>query len=224
MKKLATIAAAMTLSACTTTASEPFHIGDKPPTRMVEGQVLTSHTAPGARFIMPPQARYIGSTRFDLKEVADAEIHLFVEPGEDGVIERAWWIQFESYLPSVPSATYDFSETGWPLVQLGEMALYYRARFGAAYDKPPEGSEAARVIEMVERAGYRFPTETFSAQFHEVVSDDARSEVLVIFIGDLADVGLSVEQIIAGGKDGEPMQQLHDRVLEQAQRHVVIRR
>ncbi|WP_417318568.1 hypothetical protein [Erythrobacter aureus] len=224
MKVLTAIIAASMLSACASGGPEPFHIGTKPPVRTVDGSAAVSKTMPAARFVMPKAARYIGSTRFDLKEVADAEIHLFVEPDAAGVVKRAWWIQFESYLPTVPNARYDFADTGWPLVTLGAMDLYYRARFGAAYDKPPKGSEAERVIQMVERAGYRFPVETFSAQFHKVVSDDARSEVLVIFIGDLADIGLSVEGVIAGGKDGAPMRLLHERVLEQAKRHVSIQR
>jgi len=224
MKIPTAIIAASVLSACASGGPAPFHIGAKPPIRTADGSALVSKTMPAARFVMPQEARYIGSTRFDLKEVSDAEIHLFVEPDAAGVVKRAWWIQFESYLPTVPNARYDFADTGWPLVTLGAMDLYYRARFGAAYDKPPKGSEAERVIQMVERAGYRFPVETFSAQFHKVVSDDARSEVLVIFIGDLADIGLSVEGVIAGGKDGAPMQLLHERVLEQAQRHVTIRR
>lgn len=171
---------------------------------------------------MPEDARYIGSTRFDLKDVADAEIHLFVESDASGEFERAYWIQFESYLPTLPDATYDFMDDGMPLARLGEMELYYRARFGSADDAPTPDTEAFRVYRMIDDAGYTLPSETYSAQFHQVVSEDNRSEILVIVIGDLADVELSFDQLVAGGRDGRPLQLLSERVLPIAQNTVSI--
>ncbi|WP_271438992.1 hypothetical protein [Pontixanthobacter luteolus] len=209
----------MELSPSTTSAP---HWGEKPRTRLVEANSVYSQQLPDARVHLPEGARYLGSTRFDLKDVVDAEIHLFVEANEEQVVERAYWIQFESYLPEYPNAAYDFMDDGMPLASLGDMGLFYRARFGRAEDVPPEGSEAQRVQQMIADAGYELPAETFSAQFHQVVSADNRSEILVIVIGDLAQLDLSFAQIVAGGRQGEPMKRLSEKALPVAQKTVRI--
>lgn len=222
MKMLNVAVMAAVLSGCVGSADLAPHTGSNPRTKTVHANVLVSKRMPASRFVLPEGAEYIGSTRFDLKGVADAEIHLFVETDAQGVVERAYWIQFESYLPSIPDATYEFASRGWPEVSLGDMELYYRPRFGRSSDQPEPGSEAERVTAMVDAAGYRFPDETYSAQFHQLVSDDARSEILFIFIGDLNDIGLTFEGIIAGGQEGEPYRSLGRRALEQAQEHIAI--
>ena len=198
------------------------HWGEKPRTRTAQGSRLLSDSLPNATIVLPDDATYIGSTRFDLKGVGDAEIHLFVEAGKNGVVDRAYWIQFESYLSQFPEYAYDFTEEGYPLATLGEMDLYYRARFGAREDVPPKGSEAERVLKMINDAGYTMPAETFSAQFHQVTSPERRSEILIIFVGNLADIGLGVEEIVEGGKDGEPHKQLTARALPIAQRYIQV--
>lgn len=228
MRKLTIFAPAILLAACAAIPEggghsvHSDHWGEKPRTRFAEGNTLVSSQLPDALITLPKAVNYIGSTRFDLKEVADAEIHLFVEVDKAGEFERAYWIQFESYLPRYPSASYDFTDGGMPLASLGQMELYYRARFGRADDAPPEESEAFRVRRMIKNAGYSLPSETYSAQFHQVVSADNRSEILVIVIGDLSDVDLSFEQIVAGGREGRPLQLLSERVLPIAQRTVSI--
>ena len=171
---------------------------------------------------MPEAASFIGSTRFDLFDAADTEIYLFAEAGEDRVVDRLYWVQFEAYLPTVPDAVYEPGRRGEPLAALGEMDLFYRARFGSRDDEMPEGSEAERVLGMVRAAGFTMPAETMSAQFHQTVSADDRSEVLVIYVEHLAEIGLTVDEILAGGRDGEPMRQLHDRALPRAQERVRI--
>lgn len=205
-------------------ADAPFHRGEKPPTRTVDGHVLISDRLPDARVVLPEAATFLGSTRFDLFDVADAEIYLFAEVGSDRMIDRLYWIQFEAYLPSVPDAAYRPGRRGEPRARLGEVDLFYRARFGSRADEMPEGSEAERVREMVRDAGYVMPPETMSAQFHQTAHPDNRSEILVIYAEDLASVGLTVEKILAGGRDGEAMRRLHERALPRAQERIRIER
>ena len=218
--------AGLLLSAYTagTPAEAQDHIGDKPRTRIVTEHGLSSDHLPDARIVLPEAAEFVGSMRFDLYDVADAEIYLFAETDADDAIERLYWIQFEAYLPSAPEAAYDPGHRGEPLTALGEMDLFYRARFGSREDEMPDGSEAARVVQMVRDAGYTMPAETFSAQFHQTVHPDNRSEILVIYVEDLAAIDLTVEEIFAGGREGEPMRRLHDRALPRAQARIRVER
>ncbi|GAB5519961.1 MAG: hypothetical protein RhofKO_22120 [Rhodothermales bacterium] len=189
---------------------------------MVQGHVLMSNNLPEAHIVLPETATFIGSMRFDLYDVADTEVYLFAEAGLDSTIDRLYWIQFEAYLPTVPNAVYEPGRRGEPLVRLGEMNLFYRARFGSRNDEMPEGSEAARVVDMVSDAGYAMPGETMSAQFHQVVHPDRRSEIIVIYVESLANIDLTVEEILADGREGEAMYQLHERALPRAQERIKI--
>jgi hypothetical protein len=223
----------MLLIPCSSSATPPIpimattiaapHLGDKPRIREVAGNKLVSRATPEATVVLPKQATYIGSTRFDLKGVADAEIHVFVEAGTDRVVDRAYWVQFESYLPHVPNAAYNFQKLGHPRVKLGNMDLYYSTGFGSQQRKPAEGSESEHVRSMISNAGYTMPAETFSAQFHQVASPDNRSEILIIVIGDLSEVGLRFDDILQGGNEGTPQKHLAARALRIAQRHVRIK-
>lgn len=219
------LVAGLILSACAArpSAEDDLHRGEKPPTRTVQGHVLVSDSLPEVRIVLPEAAAFIGSTRFDLYDVADTEIYLFAEARPDRTLDQLYWIQFEAYLPNVPNVAYEPGSRGEPLVDLGDMNLFYRARFGRSEDEMPEGSEAERVVEMVRAAGYAMPLETMSAQFHQTVHPDNRSEIIVIYVEALASVGLTVDELLAGGRDGEAMQQLHERALTRAQERIQIK-
>src|SRR5690242_17480901 len=78
-------------------ASDP-----RPPERRVEGTAILSEHDPAVRVELPNSARYLGADRFVLYEIADCELHVFVEASSQKTIERLYCVQFESYLPSRP--------------------------------------------------------------------------------------------------------------------------
>jgi hypothetical protein len=57
---------------------------------------------------VPRLAAYLGAERWDLYDVADCELHLFVEAYPDKTVKAMYWIQFEAYLPT-NEHTYDYS-------------------------------------------------------------------------------------------------------------------
>src|SRR5687768_13990604 len=61
-----------------------------------------SHAGEGVTVRVPASATYVGGERFTLYDVADCEIHVFIEADADRRMRRLWWIQFESYLPAKP--------------------------------------------------------------------------------------------------------------------------
>ncbi len=72
---------------------------DKEPERKVEGTTVTSDQDPAVKVTFPATAQYVGSDRWDLYGIADAELHVFVEADAQKRVQRLYWVQFEGYLP-----------------------------------------------------------------------------------------------------------------------------
>jgi hypothetical protein len=120
---------------------------------------------------------YVGSQRFILYGVAQAEQHLFVER-RGGVVARFLWIQFEEYLPS-SSSDYNYSRS--PVFK----------RFGrdfhvdGALRKTPQTetrpeSDGARARELLREKGITLPEDVL---YHRLVwLPTPRSEVMLIYM------------------------------------------
>ena len=65
------------------------------------------HEGKGVTVRVPAAAAYVGSERFALYGIADAEIHVFAEADAKRRLTRLYWIQFESPLPSRPEGRYN---------------------------------------------------------------------------------------------------------------------
>src|SRR5689334_5706296 len=52
-----------------------------PPERLVHGHRLVSLADPAVTISLPRSARYLGADRWDLFDICDAELHVFVEAG-----------------------------------------------------------------------------------------------------------------------------------------------
>ncbi|HEX6637397.1 MAG TPA: hypothetical protein VF033_07055, partial [Steroidobacteraceae bacterium] len=68
------------------------------PERMVRGSRLVSKADPAATITLPKEAAYVGADRWDLYDIADAELHVFVEADREKKVKALYWIQFEAYL------------------------------------------------------------------------------------------------------------------------------
>ena len=65
----------------------------------VAGPIVT-HAGEKVAVHVPATATYVGNERFNLYGVADAEIHVFADADAARKVQRLYWVQFESYLPS----------------------------------------------------------------------------------------------------------------------------
>src|SRR5688572_5344805 len=81
----------------------------KAPEREVKRNRLISKSDPAITIQVPRSAVYLGAERWNLYDVADCELHLFVEAYPDKTVKAMYWIQFEAYLPT-NEHTYDYSK------------------------------------------------------------------------------------------------------------------
>jgi hypothetical protein len=70
------------------------------PERQVQANVLTSERDPKIRIKLPSSVQYVGADRWPLFDLADCELHVFVEATAQKRVQRLYWLQFEAiFLP-----------------------------------------------------------------------------------------------------------------------------
>jgi hypothetical protein len=192
------------------------------PTRTVRANVLESARDPAVVIELPKQVRYVGADRWILYDVADCELHIFVEADEQKNVKRLFWIQFEGYIPSRPELKYAPSST--PTVTMAGMDFHVRARFGPTTDTPKPGSELERVMPLLRNNGYKLPPEMMNARFIHYLDKQMRQELMIIYAEDLATSGFTNSQLIAGNAPTPAWTKIAEGLTQRAQERIVIRK
>lgn len=192
---------------------------DRSPERVVQGSTIVSAHDPAVTVRLPKDVRYAGAARWDLYDICDAELHVFVDADEHKQVRRLYWVQFEHYLPNNTNVyTYPFTEK----LTLGGREFDVTANFRPALTPPPRaGSDRERVLQLVEQAGYQMPVETMSVRLVHLLDDAKRQELMFIYMEDLALNGASVAQLQAAG-DESKWQQLKAGLLERATQRIQV--
>lgn len=165
---------------------------DKIPERVAKGNTITSARDPAVRIELPQSVQYVGNSRWDLKDVADAELHVFVEADEQKLVRRLYWIQFEAYLPSnTHTYKYKFEEK---LTHAG-LEFDVRARFGPTNEPPKPGSDLEHVMALLAKGGFRAPAEMMNVRLVYLPDEDRRKELMLIYAEDLAPTGSTFAEL-----------------------------
>lgn len=182
--------------------------------------VARSEIGPALTVNVSPDFRFVDSQRFVLFENSNAEQHVFVDQAKDGSVRRLIWIQFESYLPAV-SETYDYSSSQRQIAIGGVSFFADSAPRVEAGNRP--GSDAAHLAALLGRHGLRLPQERLWQRLVHV-SGDARSEVMVIYLEDLAPLGAAATDLSDGGSHASRWPAMADALLERARSAVSVAR
>jgi hypothetical protein len=166
----------------------------KAPERVVQGNTVTSASDPAVRITVPKSAQYVGADRWDLYDVADCEIHVFVEADAQKIIQRLYWIQFEAYLPTnTHSYKYPFTEK----LTHGGLKFDVRARFGPTTEPPKPNSDLEHVLALITKSGYTAPPEMMNVRLVNMVDEANRKELMIIYAEDLAPTGATFAELSA---------------------------
>jgi len=190
------------------------------PERQVQANVLTSGRDPKVRVTLPSSVRYVGADRWPLYDIADCELHVFVEGTAQKKVERLYWLQFESYLPSRPELhhTYPFTETE----TLSGLLFDVRARFGPGNDTPKPGSDGEHVQALLRAKGYTMPDATMNVRLVHLLDEQKRKELMIIYAEDLQPTGLSVNDLLPGGKHTEEWPALQEGLIRRAKAAITL--
>jgi hypothetical protein len=191
------------------------------PTRTVRATTLTSERDPAVVVELPKQARYVGADRWVLYDVADCELHIFVEADEQKNVKRFYWIQFEGYIPSRPELKYRIPTT--PPVNIGGFDFYTRARFGPTTEPPKAGTESERVMRLFNANGYKLPPHMMNARFIHYLDKEMRKELMIIVSEDLTPTGYTSQQLIDGNGPKPEWTPIGEALIQRAKASVVVK-
>lgn len=148
---------------------------------------------PAIQISVPKEATYVGADRWVLFDVADAEVHLYVEADSRRNVQRYYWIQFESILPQLRDKRYD--PVNQPRVTLAGLPFHLIARAGPSSEPARAGSDLERVLKLLMKSAWTLPRELATVRLlHR--RPDARSEVMLIYGEDLAASGSTLGKVI----------------------------
>ena len=167
---------------------------DNAPERIVQGSTVTSARDPAVRITVPKAAQYVGAARWDLNDIADAEIQVFVEADAQKRIQRLYWIQFEAYLPS---NTHKFNYKFIEKLTHGGLEFDVRPRFGPTNEPPKPGSDLEHVQALLTERGFISPAEMMNVRLVNMADDTNRKELMIIYAEDLAPSGATFPELAA---------------------------
>ena len=159
------------------------------PAAVVAKHVVT-HRGDRIAVHVPASATYVGHDRFNLYGVADAEIHVFVDADRNKRAKRLYWIQFESYLPSLPNNHYNYAD-GNTRMTLWGTPTWVNAGPQRTTGPTRPGSDTEHVRTLLTKAGYKVPPEAMSVRLVQILDDPkgtgrGRRELMIIYSEDLA--------------------------------------
>ena len=205
------------LAAIVTAQTKPV----PPVTRTVSGQVLTSKDTPAARLEFDKAFKYVGSQSFVLYDVANAEQHFFVDADAPGRIKRFFWIQFEGYLPA-NTHTYNYKST--KIVNIGGWDFFadaYPRSLKGDLGRPDSDGNRARAF-LASKGFHMASTEIISQRLVHLVDASKRNELMIIYVEDLSDTGLTAADLGEGGSAHARWNEISQGLLDRALKNMKV--
>jgi hypothetical protein len=172
-------------------------VENKAPERKVLANVITSERDPKVRIQLPATVQYVGADRWILYDIADCELHAFVEADGKRNVQRLYWVQFEGYLPNKPELKHT-SDSPW-MTELGGMEFYVDTwvRPTSAAERP--GLDVEHIRALIRGNGYKLPAGMMSVRLVHLLDKQKRKELMIIYSEDVAPTGLTVPDLLQSG-------------------------
>ena len=186
--------------------------------RVIQGSTVISQRDPAMQVELPRAARYVGGDRWVLYDIADCEIHVFVDADSQKQVKRMYWVQFEQYVTSRPELQHNYKPQ--ELAKFAGTDTYVRARFGKSSESAKEGSDLEHVQALIRAKGYTMPPEMMNVRLVRLLDAQKRKELMIIYSEDLAPTGVKVDDLMPDGKDAERWPQIQRALIDRAERQI----
>ena len=153
-----------------------------------------------------------------LYDIADCEIHVFVEADAEKHVRKMYWIQFEQYIPSRPELQHNYKPE--ELTKFAGMEMYVRARFGKSDEVVKQGSDLEHVQALVRAKGYSLPPEMMNVRLVKLLDPQRRQELMIIYAENLEPTGVTFDDLMSGGKATDKWPGIQKSLIERAERQI----
>ena len=188
------------------------------PERVVKNNVLTSEHDPKMRIELPESVQYVGADRWVLYEIADCELHAFVEADKEKNVQRLYWVQFEGYLPNRPELhhTYDSPRHA----TIGGLDFYVDTWVKSQDEKNKPDSDGEHIRALISDHHYKMPEGMMSVRLVHLLDAEKRQELMIIYGEDLAPTGFSAADLQKDGKAYKQWPVIESGLIERAKKSV----
>jgi hypothetical protein len=195
-------------------------VAAEPPERKVEDNVIISERDPKVRIELPKSVHYVGADRWVLYDMADCELHAFVDGDSQQNAQGLYWIQFERYLPSKPDLKHQYDSPRHTTI--GGLDFYVDIGTGTQNDQVKPGSDTEHIRELLRARGYKMPAETMYVRFVHLLDEQKRKELMIIYGEDLASTGFTAADLKKGGKAYDKWPAIEKSLVERAEKRIKI--
>ncbi len=186
----------------------------------MEGRVITSARDPRVRVRLPKSARYVGADRWVLYDIADCELHLFVDADSKMNVQRLYWVQFEGYLPTRPELKHTYDSPRH--TNLGSMDFYVDTWVRRKDAEMRPGSDGEHVVALLRTRGYHMPDGMTYVRLVHLLDGRKRQELMIIYAEDVAPSGFTASDLQQGGTAYDRWPTIADGVVQRAEKALVI--
>ena len=186
----------------------------------MEGRVITSARDPRVRIRLPKPARYVGADRWVLYDIADCELHLFVDADSKMNVQRLYWVQFEGYLPTRPELKHTYDSPRH--TNLGSMDFYVDTWVRRKDAEMRPGSDGEHVVALLRTRGYHMPDGMTYVRLVHLLDGRKRQELMIIYAEDVAPSGFTASDLQQGGTAYDRWPTIADGVVQRAEKALVI--
>jgi len=194
----------------------------KGPERKVEGNVVTSERDPKVQIRLPNPVQYVGADRWVLYDIADCELHAFVEADKQKNVQRLYWVQFEGYIPSKPDLKHEYNSPR--RAKIGGMDFYVDTWVRSNDAKMTPGSDREHIEALVRGKGYQMPAGMMYVRLVHLLDEQKRKELMIIYGEDLTPNGFAADELSKGGRAYDRWPAIENALVETAVKKIAIER
>jgi hypothetical protein len=190
------------------------------PERKVADNVIFSERDPKVQIRLPGSVQYLGADRWVLYEIADCELHAFVDTDARKNIERLYWIQFEGYLPTKPDLAHKYDSPRHATI--GGLDFYVDTWTRADGEATRAGSDREHIEALIRASGYKMPLGMMYVRLVHLIDEKKRKELMIIYGEELAPTGFAAPDLQENGKAHSEWPAIEKGLIERAEKAITL--
>jgi hypothetical protein len=188
--------------------------------RKVQDNIITSERDPKVRIHLPKSVQYVGADRWVLYDMADCELHAFVDADQQKNVNRLYWVQFEGYLPTRPKLKHQYDSPRHTTIDGLDFYVDTWVESNDVREKP--GSDGEHIEALLRAKGYRLPAGMICVRLVHLLDKQKRKELMIIYGEDAASTGHTAAELRKGGTAHQRWPTIEKGLIERAEKSVSI--